>query len=262
MEKELKSFRNKNDIIINDHGVLFEYNFGLLIFSVALILTINDLIIFFTTDIQIDISFVRASLVIIISIVLVHYVLIRFPKKFKLQPAYFKFTDNTIEYHYFGDSSNIKKIESTIDIQYINSIEYCIIGELNNRFGRYHKLTPWQLYRQSSIGVHIGKITIFSRFVIEYILFVLPYRLWRLYCDKEPFYLLSKNIIIRFSNRNYFIVNIYSESDLKALQSYCKKHNIPIKNKTRIVAHLQNQGWFTPKEEIWTDNFKKGDEYE
>ena len=33
-------------------------------------------------------------------------------------------------------------------------------------------------------------------------------------------------------------------------------NNIQITNKTYFIPHLQNQGWFVDKEEVWTNEFK------
>lgn len=131
-----------------------------------------------------------------------------------------------------------------------------MLAELQDRYGRWHHLTSWQLYRKSSIGVHIGKAALFLRYIITYTLFILPYKLWVLHRSNESYALLKKNIFIQFDNRNYLLVNIYSQKELDELIEYFKAHNIQISNKTFFIPHLQNQGWFVDKEEVWTNDFK------
>ena len=132
-----------------------------------------------------------------------------------------------------------------------------MMNEVPESYGRWHYLTAWQLYRKSSIGVHIGKATLFIRYIISYLFFILPYKLWRLYKSGEPYILLRKNLFIQFKNRNYLLVNIYSQKELDELLEYFQMHNIPITQKTYFIPHLQNQGWFVDKNEIWTNEFKK-----
>ena len=138
----------------------------------------------------------------------------------------------------------------------IKEVSYCIITELTFRYGRLHYLTSWQLYRKSSIGVHIGKLVLYIRFLLIYFIFVLPYKIYRLTKSKEPYGLLKKNIFIHFNNRNYFLVNIYSQKELDELLKYFESNNITIRNKTSFLPQAQNDVPFKDKNEIWTNEFK------
>lgn len=110
--------------------------------------------------------------------------------------------------------------------------------------------------RKFAIDIDFSELIIFMRYIVTYLFFILPYKLWRLYRAGEPFTLLNKNFFIQFTNRNYLLVNIYSQKDLDELLEYFQIHNIPIDQKTYFIPHLQNQGWFVDKEEIWTNEFK------
>jgi len=39
--------------------------------------------------------------------------------------------------------------------------------------------------------------------------------------------------------------------------AYFKVHNIQITGKTYFFPHLQNDGWFVDKNEIWSDEFNQ-----
>ena len=71
---------------------------------------------------------------------------------------------------------------------------------------------------------------------------------------KEPINLLNKNIVIKFKNRNYFLINIYSRRDLIQILNYFKDKDIPIINKTSFIPKCQNMGLFTDKNEVWSDD--------
>ncbi len=173
--------------------------------------------------------------------------------KFKDKKSFFTFKKNSLQYHYEYLMIDKEDIGLTMDIKQIKSISYCTICELPESYGRWHHLTSWQLYRKSSIGVHIGKATLYIRYLLTYVIFILPQKLWRLNCLGEPYSLLNKNLFIQFDNRNYFLVNIYSQNDLDRLTEYFDKHNISITDKTYFIPHLQNQGWFVDKEEVWAE---------
>jgi hypothetical protein len=182
--------------------------------------------------------------------------LYQLPKRFKKSPSYFSFSDSNIsqiEYYYDHKNKMIKIIAPLGNVKYVS---FCVVSELQERYGRLHYLTPWQLYRKSSIGVHIGKTVLYIRFLLTYIFFILPYKIYRLTKAKESYWLLKKNLFIHFDNRNYFLVNIYSRKELDELLKYFEAHDIPIKSKTVLIPQAQNQmGWFADKNEIWANKF-------
>jgi len=67
--------------------------------------------------------------------------------------------------------------------------------------------------------------------------------------------LIRKNIVLRFKNRNYFLINIYSRRDLDEILEYFKQKDVQVTNKTVFMPQAQNKGLFTDKNEIWSDDF-------
>ena len=86
-------------------------------------------------------------------------------------------------------------------------------------------------------------------------LFVLPYKIYKLKTNGEPFWLLKKNFVIRCKNRNYFLVNVYSVKEYNELLEYFKSLNIELVNKTKFIPQCQDIGYFVDKNEIWSDDF-------
>ena len=136
----------------------------------------------------------------------------------------------------------------------IEKISFCVVSELMDSFGRFHYFTSYELYKKSSIGVHIGKLALFLYYTINFILLVLPFKIFMLIKNKEPLSLLDKNVVIKFKNRNYFLINIYSRRDLIQILNYFKDKDIPIINKTSFIPQCQNMGLFTDKNEVWSDD--------
>lgn len=244
---------DQDPIKIINYSVLFESYLILIIAIFALPLLIIDLEHLVIAG---DSLTLRLSAITIVWIYLLYIIFFDYPKKFKLKKSHFLFMQNSLHYHYIYLQKIENDLNLIVDIENISQVANCIVCELPQSYGRWHHLTPWQLYRKSSIGVHIGKATLFLRYIITYTLFILPYKLWRLYRSGEPFSLLRKNFFIQLDNRNYFLVNIYSQKELDELIEYFKVHNIQIVNKTYFIPHLQNQGWFVDKEEVWTNEFK------
>ncbi len=244
---------NQDPIKIINYSVLFESYLVALILLVGLPLMIDNLH-------QVILGTENPSIIAIAIFCFMLYdfylLLIDYPKKFKEKPSYFLFKQNEIQYHYIYLQKKENDLDLIVNINNIDKISSCIVCELPESYGRWHHLTSWQLYRKSSIGVHIGKITLYLRHLITYTLFVLPYKLWRLHRAGESYSLLKKNLFIQFDNRNYLLVNIYSQKELDELIEYFKVHNIQIVNKTYFIPHLQNQGWFVDKEEVWTNEFE------
>ncbi len=253
-ENQTKS-RNydKNPIKIINYSVLFESHLIILIGLIGIPLLINDV---YKIILENGSFTLRLGSTALVWIYFIYLIFIDYPKKFKEKPSYFLFNQNEVKYHFKYLQKKKDDLILASSVNQISQISFSIINELPNSYGRWHYLSSWQLYRKSSIGVHIGKATLFIRYVITYLFFILPYKLWRLYRAGEPFTLLSKNFFIQFTNRNYLLVNIYSQKDLDELLEYFQIHNIPVNQKTYFIPHLQNQGWFVDKEEIWTNELK------
>ena len=171
--------------------------------------------------------------------------------KCNFQASYFTFYNDKLFYN-FMQGTEPNKICNLTDIE---KISFCVLSELMDSFGRFHYLTSYELYKKSSIGVHIGKLALFLYYTINFILLVLPFKIFMLIKNKEPLSLLNKNVVIKFKNRNYFLINIYSKRELDEILWYCKDKNIAIEQKTNFIPHWQNFTYFTDKNEIWSDDF-------
>ncbi len=165
--------------------------------------------------------------------------------------SYFEFFNDKIYYEFAHDSERNK----CIDASNADKINFCIVSELIDSFGRFHYFSSYELYKKSSIGVHIGKLALFLYYTINFILLVLPFKIFMLIKNKEPLSLLNKNVVIKFKNRNYFLINIYSKRELDEILRYCKDKNIAIEQKTNFIPHWQNFTYFTDKNEIYSDDF-------
>jgi hypothetical protein len=252
-QKTVKRDYDKNPIVIIDYNVLFESYLVLLIALFGVPLLVID--IFQVLNNQQEMS-IKLILTFCVWVYLLYIIFVDYPKKFNKNKSTFFFFNNAIQYHH--KYIQLKKEDKVLtqNINKITQVSYCIICELPDSYGRLHYLSSWQLYRKSSIGVHIGKTVLYLRYLITYLFFVLPYKLYRLKKSQEPYVLLRKNLFIQFDNRNYFLVNIYSQKELEELLEYFQLHNISVKDKTYFIPHLQNQGWFVDKNEIWTEEFK------
>ena len=71
----------------------------------------------------------------------------------------------------------------------------------------------------------------------------------------ESLGLICKNIVLRFKNRNYFLINIYSRRDLDEILEYFKQKGVQVTDKVVFMPQAQNKGLFTDKNEIWSDDF-------
>ena len=181
--------------------------------------------------------------------------LYKLPKYFHKKPSHFKFYNQKFQYiEYFYDKEG-NKAEFDLSTDSIERISFCVIAELQDRYGRWNINSTWKKKRKFAIDIDFAELIILMRYVISYLFFILPYKVYRLYKAGEPFGLLRKNLFIQFNNRNYLLVNIYSQKDLDELLEYFQIHNIPVNEKTYFIPHLQNQGWFVDKEEVWTNEF-------
>ena len=191
------------------------------------------------------------------------------PIKRKGSPAYFLLENNKISYinafddkpgslnqalndFYFVKKEEVIKICDAYDI---DKVSFCIISELYDSYGRFHYFSSYELYKKSSIGVHIGKVVLFLYHTINFILFILPFKIYMLIRADEPLGLIRKNIVLRFKNRNYFLINIYSRRDLDEILEYFKQKGVQVTDKVIFMPQAQNKGLFTDKNEIWSDDF-------
>jgi len=158
--------------------------------------------------------------------------------------------ENTIEYIMLSHNDElIKKISSTTDIE---SISFCVISELHNSYGRFSNLTPLR-------NLHISKIFLAIYYVVVYILFALPYRIIMMRINHSSLSLLNKNIVVKFKNRNYFLINIYSQKDFDLLLNFFNSHNIPIIYKCKFIPQIQYFSNYVMigkrnNDEFWSEN--------
>ena len=93
--------------------------------------------------------------------------------KCNFQASYFTFYNDKLFYN-FMQGTEPNKICNLTDIE---KISFCVLSELMDSFGRFHYLTSYELYKKSSIGVHIGKLALFLYYTINFILLVLPFKI-------------------------------------------------------------------------------------
>ena len=253
---------DENPIIINDYGAYFEKN-------AIIFISIFSFYMFFTSDFKLIEIFDIQNLSYLVWLLLLIFLLpfiFCWCLRCKDRPSYFKFEKEKIAYVYHEPIKPISKqiihwlyFSSAVyepkicDIHDIKEINFCVVSELFNRFGRFHYFKPYELYKKTSIGVHIGKSILFIYYTLNFIL-ILPYKIYKFKIAKEPINLLNKNIVIKFKNRNYFLINIYSRRDLIQILNYFKDKDIPIMNKTSFIPQCQNMGLFTDKNEVWSDD--------
>lgn len=249
---------DKSPIVIKNYAVYFQ---GALFFMLVLLL-----IYLWIGDFQngrfekmnfYSFEFFRIIISVLFILWFVKY-LYKLPKRFEKFPSIFTFKNNTVSHirYLYDKDEDTQKNYLEVDIKEISNVNYCVMTEFPYQYGRWNINSTWKKKRKFAIDIDFSELVLLVRYVITYLLFVLPYKIWRLYKTGEPFTLLKKNFFIQFTNRNYLLVNIYSQKDLDELLEYFKIHNIPINKKTYFIPHLQNEGWFVDKEEIWTDEFK------
>lgn len=246
---------DEEPIIIKDYGAYFQLSFLMLIFLVVLVLWIFDLknARFETIEFN-SFEFIRIFIVAILMLWFVYF-LYKLPKYFETRPSFFKFSNQNFQYiENFYDKDGIK-VEFNLSVTSIQCVSFCVVAELQDRYGRWNIDSTWKKKRKFAFDIDFAELIIFMRYFVTYLFFILPYKIWRLYKAGEPFTLLRKNIFLKFHNRNYLLVNIYSQKDLDELLEYFQAHNIPVNQKNYFIPHLQNQGWFVDKEEIWTNEF-------
>jgi hypothetical protein len=247
---------DKEPIVVKDYGALFAGIFLAIIIIAIAIYAIGhnpkDEFKEFLPTVQ--------FIAIMYCILCAPYVLIlKAPKRFKKKPSLFEFSDNKIYHCRMLHEKNDKIIyEVTAPIKYIKQISFCIVTETHERHGRKHYLSSWGLFRKSSIAIPLTKLFCFTNYFCTYILLALPFKIYKLKKDGESLSLLNKNIVIEFTNRNYFLVNIYSQKEFDELMIYFKSKNIPIKDKTVFMHHWQILNpIFFDKDERWCDEYEE-----
>ena len=254
---------DKEPLIIKNYSVYFALSYYLLLCFICFIV-IGYCIITKHNVVRLEIE-ILAELV---GVYVLIYLILSTIKNHKYQrenPSYFEFTNKDINsflnFQFFDSiikktnliSKNFKGIPNPV--LNLEKVYFCVVCELQSNYGRFHYFTPYELYKKSSIGVHIGKIVLYMRHFILYMLFALPYKFYKLKKANEPLWLLKKNFVIRCKNRNYLLVNVYSTKEYNELLQYFQSLNIEIENKTKFIPHIQNDGWFQDKNEIWSDDF-------
>lgn len=254
---------DKEPLIIKNYSVYFALSYYLLLCFICFIV-IGYCIITKHNVVRLEIE-ILAELV---GVYVLIYLILSTIKNHKYQrenPSYFEFTNKDINsflnFQFFDSiikktnliSKNFKGIPNPA--LNLEKVYFCVICELGENYGRFHYFTPYELYKKSSIGVHIGKIVLYIRHLALYLLFALPYKIYKLKKTNEPLWLLKKNFVIRCKNRNYLLVNVYSVKEHNELLEYFKSINIEVENKTKFIPHIQNDGWFQDKNEIWSDDF-------
>ncbi len=181
----------------------------------------------------------------------------------------FKFTNSNIEYFCKtdricikgdafdeGDLACVKKIAPKDKIE---EIGFCYITELDRSYGRLNfSLSYKKSLTKRWSSIEIGEIFLFLKFLLDYLFLALPFRIYTLKKTNQPLSLIRKNLFIRFKNRNYFVVNIYSQKDLDDLLLYFK--DIKMSEKIRFIPHIQNfdakfANDFWDKNERWSEDF-------
>jgi hypothetical protein len=247
---------DKEPIIIKDYGAIFSMTLFFTIFGIAGSYAI-------ATWIEEDLEQLSTTIRVIGAIYGIFYIsymlFILIPKNFNKTPSFFKFSNENIYYRKLSHAHKKEKIlnEINADTRYIQKVYFCVIPELCERFGRKHYLTSWQMFRKSAIAIPLIKLYSFLYYWLTFLLFVLPFKIHKLKKDGEPLYLLKKNIVIEFTNRNYFLITIYCEKELNELFIYFRDKDIPIVDKTLFLAHVQvDTPTFFDKDERWCDDFE------
>ena len=160
-------------------------------------------------------------------------------REFLNKTKFFSFSSEQI---YHIEYVYVNKVESKEKIALVKDVEkvyFCVISELDSRYGKFHFFTPYQLYKKSSIGVHFNKTKDFIRYPLVYLIFALPFKIYKLKKSGEPLWLLRKNFVIRMKNRNYFLVNCYSRDDYFELLQYFGATKSPWRTKRNLCRKLK-----------------------
>ena len=93
--------------------------------------------------------------------------------------------------------------------------------------------------------MHFNKTKGFIRYLLVYLIFVLPFKIYKLKKSGEPLWLLRKNFVIRMKNRNYFLVNCYSRDDYFELLRYFGATKSPWRTKRNLYRKLKGWRYFS-----------------
>ena len=245
---------DKEPLIINDYTVYHVFSWNIFTCILCFLLLSYDLITTGTTG--------KFSAFGIISLIFATYTFIRFrisaEQNFSKNPSYFYFSNSLIRYNGNMEIKNSIIYETKIapaPSANISSVHFCVVCELETSYGRFHYLSSYELYRYSSIGVHVGKLVLYIKHLMLYFIFALPYKIYRLKKSSEPLWLLKRNFVIKFNNRNFFLVNAVSAKEYHELLQYFKALNVKIEDRTDFIPQAQNNDYFTDKNEIWSDDF-------
>lgn len=245
---------DKEPLIINDYTVYHVFSWSIFTCILGFSLLGYDLITTGTTG--------KFSAFGIVSLIFVTYSFIRLrisaEQNFSKNPSYFYFSNSLIRYVENIDMKDSIISETKIapdPSANISSVHFCVVCELENSYGRFHYLSSYELYRYSSIGVHIGKLALYIKHLMLYLIFALPYKIYKLKKSSEPLWLLKRNFVVKFNNRNYFLINAVSTKEYYELLQYFKALNVKIEDRTDFIPQAQNSGYFTDKNEIWSDDF-------
>ena len=195
---------DENPIIINDYGALFLAGWYIILYSILVF-------VFAFSDYELLYRIYLIALPASFLLFCLYNTYVFAPRVFKQKPSFFRFSSEQI---YHIEYVYVNKVESKEKIALVKDVEkvyFCVISELDRRYGRLHFFTPYQLYKKSSIGVHFNKTKDFIRYLLVYLIFALPFKIYKLKKSGEPLWLLRKNFVIRMKNRNYFLVIAIAE---------------------------------------------------
>ena len=159
---------DKEPLIINDYNVYHVFSWSIFTCILGFSLLAYDLITTGTTG--------KFSAFGIISLIFATYTFIRFrisaEQNFYKNPSYFYFSNSLIRYN--GNMKIKNSIISETKIApapsaNISSVHFCVVCELETSYGRFHYLSSYELYRYSSIGVHIGKLVLYIKHLMLYL---------------------------------------------------------------------------------------------
>jgi hypothetical protein len=249
---------DKEPIVMRDYGTVFGSILGIVVIFCLIVFISHKL--FSGIYIDKDFTYVDIGFSCALIIFLLISLLIIIPKDIKEKLGIFKFTNEKIHYSIFKENKNPDYVEIFDEYmaytKYIKQVSFCIMAESRERYGRKHYLSSWELFRKSSIAIPLEKSLEFIVHLIKYLL-VLPFKIYKFKKAKEPLSLLTKNIVVEFSNRNYFIINIYSKKELDGLIRYFISKKVHIENKTVFLHHWHAVNkYFIDKEEEWCDDFE------
>jgi hypothetical protein len=251
--------RDDEPIVMKDYGVLF----GAIRASIIVFLFIVFILykIFSTISSDESLHYVEIGFEIAFVLISLFALIVVFPKEAVQRLGVFKFTNNKICYQEFKSDEKQDCIEifdeRLVCDKYVKRVSFCIMAETWQRYGRKHYLSSWELFKKSPIAIPLTKLLEFICYLFGY-LPVLLFKIYKLKKANEPLSLLKKNIVIEFTNRNYFLVNIYSQREFDELMIYFKSKNIPIQDKTVFLHHWQVLNkYFMNKEETWCDEYEK-----